>query len=517
MRKKFKILSLVLVLALMVTACGAKEGEKPVEEGKLEEAREDLVINLPGGDWGYPNPFAHYPRGPGAARMRLIFDSLLEKDGEGYIPYLAESYNVSDDGLEYTFKLRDGLKWTDGKDLSYEDVKFSMEYLGEHPAVFDQLQNKDKDYIKDIEILDDAIKITVKEADATTLSSLGTSRIIPKHIWENVEDPTKFMDEASVIGSGPFKLAEYNQEQGAYKFVRNDDHWAKVNPKELNCVPVSDDLLAFENGEIDLSYITPDLLSKYEGNKDYKIVKSPAFYGYKLLLNMEKRPELLEKDLRQAMYYGLNREEMVEKVNRGSGIVANPAFLSPDNKFYNDKVKKYDFDLEKAKELMDGKKYKFSLITADGQDEIKLAELMKMSLAEIGIELEVKTVDSKTRDSMIDKGDYEIILNSHGGWGGDPELLKNQYANTGDNKNVKGYINEEINKLSEEQAKKTNEEERKEVIHKLQEVIAEELPVLPLYNTIELSVYRPAKYDGWTHIFDHHTMTHNKLSYVDVK
>ena len=83
------------------------------------------------------------------------------------------------------------------------------------------------------------------------------------------------------------------------------------------------------------------------------------------------------------------------------------------------------------------------------------------------------------------------------------------------NGRIRGYSNDEINELSERQLYEMDVKKRKDIIYKLQEVIGEEVPMLPLYNTTGYCVFRHSKYDGWKYMFDHHEVTHNKLSYLD--
>ena len=97
-----------------------------------ENSYEVKVIRLEGGDWGYPTPYSHYPRGPGGFKMYLIFDSLLERGREGLIPWLARDYQIKNGGTQYLFTLRKDIKWHDGKSLTAEDIKFSLEYATEH-------------------------------------------------------------------------------------------------------------------------------------------------------------------------------------------------------------------------------------------------------------------------------------------------------------------------------------------------------------------------------------------------
>lgn len=522
MKKMSKILSLLLILMLLLTSCGNKDNDTKKVNAK-EEQKKETVINLEGGNWGYPNPYTHYSRGPGMFKMRLIFDSLLERGEKGYIPWLAEKWDISKDGKEYTFKIRENVKWQDGKAMTAEDIKFSFEYFTEHPPVTDDLAIGKNNYIDKIEVIDKCnIKIIVKKPNATLLERFGTARIIPQHIWKDIKDPKKFTDPKSVIGCGPYKLTDYNEEQGAYKFEAFEEYWGpKQKVDVLKFVPVSDSLLSFENGEIDLTSVTPDALSKYKDNPKYKIIENPAFWGYKLALNMEKRPELKDKNLRQALAYGINKDALVEKVARGAAKVASAGYLPVQHTWYNENIKKYDFNINKSKELLSNKSYNFTLLTGNSKPELRIAELIKIDLANLGINLEVKSVDPKSRDAAIKKGNYEIALNGYGGWGGDADLLRTQYSSVSSKKNmfsgIPGYSNDTINKLCEDQLCQIDTNKRKEIIFKLQEEIAEDIPQIPLYNTTGYNVFIPQKYDGWKHVFNHHELTHNKISYLDVE
>ncbi len=494
-------------------------GSQPSSETSVDA--KPLIINLAGGDVGYLTPYNHYPRGPGIYKMNLVFDSLLERGETGYVPWLAKSWEITPDGKMYTFVLRKGAKWHDGTPVTIADVKFTFEYCVKNSPVGDQLKIDGKSIIDRMEIVnEDTITIRVDKPNATLLGRLGNVRIIPQHIWQKVEDPRKFTTPEALIGCGPYMITEYHKEQGAYKLEAFKEYWGpKPKVDILQFVPVSDGILAFNKGEIDLTAISPDLLSKYENKQEFRIKKNPAFWGYRLVFNMEKCPIFQDKTIRQAFAYGINKEELVEKVARGAGVEGSAGYLPVNHIWYNPSVQQYKFNIQKAQELLQGQKLTFTLLISNSNDEVRIAELMKISLAQAGINLTIKSCDGKTRDAAARKGDYEIILNGHGGWGGDADILRTIYGIKTDANpsGIYGYKNEEINLLGQQQLAEMNEEKRKELIFRLQEVIATEVPQIPIYNTTGYLVYRPGKYDGWRYMFDHHEVTHNKLSYLEIK
>ncbi|HBT17779.1 MAG TPA: diguanylate phosphodiesterase, partial [Firmicutes bacterium] len=131
MRRKLMNCFIFIIIAVMCVNMSGCIFNKKSEKASADQ--QPLVINLEGGDWGYPTPYGHYQRGPGIFKMQLLFDSLLQRGEEGLIPWLAEQWEVSSDGKEYIFTLREDVKWHDGQNLTAEDVKFSFSYFAVHP------------------------------------------------------------------------------------------------------------------------------------------------------------------------------------------------------------------------------------------------------------------------------------------------------------------------------------------------------------------------------------------------
>ena len=171
-----------------------------------------------GTDWGVPNPFLHETRGPGTSKMKLVYGSLLEQDEKGDVSWLAESWSF--EGNDYTFTLFDNLTFHDNKPLTTEDVAFTIDYFKENPPVTNSLGAGDKFIVDHYIIVDEkTITITVKEANADTLRNLGSFVIIPKHVWEKVEDPYSYKGDGYLIGSGAYMCTEYSGASGTYEFT----------------------------------------------------------------------------------------------------------------------------------------------------------------------------------------------------------------------------------------------------------------------------------------------------------
>ncbi|MBS3900563.1 MAG: diguanylate phosphodiesterase [Dethiobacter sp.] len=528
--KQKGLLSLLLILLMLpLIAIGGCGGGAPASgpdalPAAKEIPREALTISLEGGDWGYPSPFTHYPRGPGIFKMQLIFDSLLERAEDGYIPWLAESWEVSEDGKTYLFNLRQGVKWHDGKDLTADDVVFSVNYYREHPPVsifFGGILLDEKHVLEVSAVSRYQVRFVTAAPNATFLPAVGSARIIPRHIWERVDNPREFLAPEAVIGSGPYRLIDYSKEHGKYRFEDFDAFWGpRQRVDVIEFVPVSDPVLAFEKGEIDLiEDLSPDLLHRFQNNPEFSIRENPGFWGFRLRFNFERNKLFQNKALRQAMAYAINRQELVEKIARGAAIQGNPGILPPQHVWYNPAVPKYEHNIERAKDLLEQlKQANLSFTLLVGQDrEVRIGELLKEQLAETGIQLNVESVDMKSRDARIREGQYELALVGHGGWGGDADYLRTRFA--GEKRDwfsgTPGYNNPLVNELGRRQFAEVVENKRRELIFELQQELAQDVPEIPLYYTTGYSVYRPGKYDGWIYMFDHHFLSHSKLSFLE--
>ncbi|UMZ73441.1 ABC transporter substrate-binding protein [Natranaerofaba carboxydovora] len=538
MKKLTTFISIILIISIYVlvfAGCGGTEtGEKkqPEEAAKgeadQEKSDDEVVVRLDTNDEGYPQPFTHHARGPGRSKMRLIFDSLLERGENGHIPWLAKDWEVSEDGTEYTFYIREGIEWQDGEELTAEDVAFSFEYYQDHPPV-DISEPVVFDILEDIEVLDDyKVKMTTERAHAPYVLEAGEMRIIPKHIWEDIDDPQQFTDEEAVIGSGPYKLKEYNEEHSTYEFEANPDFWGpKQKVDVLQYRPVSDEVMALENNDIDQAEIPEDVLQRFEDDPTYEIAERPGVWAYRLRINFDNVSWLNEQKARQALAYAIDRENIINTVARGAGIPGNMGLLPPDHHMHNPDVPEYEHDPDKARELMEkadvidnNEEVSVEIIVGDDQEEVRMAELLRQDLREIGIDLEINSMDSQARDSQSKEGNYELAIMGHGGWGDDPEnyfsiRFDDAKEGTGIYGGIPGYENEDVDLIREKQREELDEEKREELIKQVQEIWAEDIPEIPLYYVTGHYVYNKDVYDNWTFVYNHHSIDQHKITYLD--
>lgn len=527
--------AIAAVCIALAMACAGCVGQSGTTAANTTGSLQADVIHLSGGDYGYPQPFTIYPRGPGSSKVTMIFDSLVEKDEKGLIPWLASNWTISDDQKEYTFTLRDNVTWQDGVPFTANDVKFTMDYEQTHVPVSGGMETG---IVKSVQVIDNStVRFVLNEPTATFLYKLYGFKIIPEHIYENVTDPTAFLAPEAVIGTGPYKLAQYNKEQGTYQFVANPGFWGPEPAiKTVEFVPVSDDLIAFEQGDIDFTSITPDTLGRFENNTNIRLVQQPAFWGYEFYFNMNKCPELKDNRIRQAFAYAIDRDELVEKIQRGAGKPGMMGILPQDHIWYNSNQTIYSHNVEKANALLDEAGWKdtdgdgirdkngtkLSYTLSLGSDEVRIGELVKARLAEAGIDVQVKALESKSRDANLKKGDFELIVSGFGGWGQDADYLRTRYCDTANQTSsgvaplakVLGYHNETLNTLAAEEISEMDDAKREMIVYRMQQVLADDVPTIPLLYTTSYDAWSKSKYDGWMNMFDHHARTQSKLSYL---
>ncbi|MBN1313638.1 MAG: hypothetical protein JXB30_19705, partial [Anaerolineae bacterium] len=511
-----KLLVCLVATTFVLAACAAPAttltpvtGSATPITGNSEPASVE-TLRLPGGGyWGHPSPFG-FNRGPGYVRASLLFDTLVWRDAGGQtIPWLATDWSLSEDELTWTFTLRDGVFWQDGQPLTADDVVFSIAYYKAHPgAAWFMAQ------INEIEsatqVSDNQVAVRLVRPFAPFIQTTAEAMcIFPRHIWEDVADPQTFIEPEAFIGSGAYRLIEYSQAEGTYLFESNPDFFlGEPYVRRIEFVPAGDPILSLSNREIaafdKFGGVTEEMLEPFR-KEPFAVTEASGEWGMFLYFNLEKETPLRDVRVRQAIAHAVDREALVERVLFGFGDAGNPGFLPPANPSYAPGVKSYPLDLEQAKALLEEAGYDGTPIEmAYSPDWImasaRVVEIIEAGLSEIGISLEPVSMDQATLDAAAQEGSYEMMITGFGGLGGDPDQLRRSFAGsstaTGFSR-ARGYNNPDFDTLAEAQVSMKAAAERQEAVGKMQAILAEDLPVLPLYYTDRVVAFDAGVFDNW--------------------
>ncbi len=478
------------------------------------------TLRLAGGDFGFPSPFA-YSRGPGYWRMSYLYDTLMWKDSTGeLLPWLARDMRRSDDGLVYTFELRDDVAWSDGQPLTADDVAFTFEYFAAQklsPQIFVRPQDVEKVTATSAT----GVEIRLARPVVTFAGSVaGALPIIPRHVWSSVGDASVATDPALLVGSGPYRLDSYSAGEGAYLFSANDGYFlGKPFVARIENQPVGDELTALLAGELDAGGPSPtgagrEVLAPFQADPSFGVLEGPGDFTLGLYWSLGKGGALADVRFRQACVTAIDRGDIVTRLLGGNGDPGNPGFLPPSNPFYNPKVEQYPFSVEVANRMLDeagyarsgsgprsgpdGAPLRFGLLV--GNDPVPpVTDLVVRALQAVGVEVTPQAVDRPTRDARTTSGDYELAITNYGGLGGDPDYLRQVYSSKVPKRfqSAQGYANPEFDDLAQRQLVTLDEAERRRLVDRMQEIVATDVPLLPLYFPTLFHIFRKEVFDQW--------------------
>lgn len=484
-----------LAAALLLPAVALAE---PVEGG-----RADVIIQ--------PEPpglmLGLVQNGPTQMVAGNIYESLLRYDEKlNPMPSLAKSWEVSEDGLTYTFHLQEDVTWHDGEPFSSADVVFSVDkFLREtHPRLRASLV-----HVKSIEAPDEnTVVFTLKEPFGPFLGifEAGTMPIVPKHIYEGT-DYAQNPANNHPIGTGPFKFVEWVK--GSYILLaKYEDYWDEGKPylDEIywHIIPdAASRAIAYENGVVDIlpggSVENFDI--KRLANLDNSCMTQKGWEYFAphsfLWLNTREGPTA-DKRFRQAIMYAMNRKFVRDALWAGLGKVATGP-VSSSTRFYSDDVTIYKYDPEKAKALLEEMGYDGTpvrlLPLPYGETWQRWAEVIKQNLEAVGIPTELVATDVAGWNQKVSQWDFDMAFTYLYQYG-DPALgVARSYISTNIAKgspwnNVSGYVNKKVDQLFAEAATAVDPKKRAELYAEVQRILVEDVPVAYLLEIGFPTIYR---------------------------
>ncbi len=497
------LISLLLVSVVLIGGCGSNDDgttnqttPSATEGTKKTTTIATYTIADPTGDWGYPSPYLRYSRGPGYIRSSFVFDTLIWKDENGFIPALAKEWNYDEAENAYTFKRQENAQWHDGTPVTADDVVFTVDYVKAHPDPFVTLVGPSG--ISQAKAADaHNVKLYLESEYAPFLYNIaGTMVILPRHIWENIDDPMTFDGPEAVIGSGPYKLKNYNKAQGTYLYEAFEDYYqGKPIVEKLVFVKTSEELVpaALMQGEVDAADIPPEMVETLEA-KGFTTVRCSYSWCAKMTINHQKEP-LNQKEFRQALAYALDRQALVDVTQRGYAIPGSPGLLAPDNRWYNPEIEQYEYNPQKAQELLEGLGYELSkdgyftkdgrtlelaLITQSASGFKEVGQFIKDALEDFGIKINLTVMEGKSVDAKVQAWDFDLSIYGHGGLY-EPSILRKVITGSGFN-SARYTENAELNQLLEDQLHEMDPGKRLDLVQQAQALYAEDVPAITLYH-----------------------------------
>jgi peptide/nickel transport system substrate-binding protein len=498
------LLTCIALLGLTFTAaCGPDEpGRAPAGSAADTPAYGDIMVEGSIGDASNLIPLlASDSTSHGIAGF--VFNGLIKYDKDiRIVGDLAESWEISKDGLVITFHLRRGVRWHDGHPFTAADVLYTYQVTVDPktPTAYagDFLK------VKKAEVLDDwTFRATYDKPFAPALMSWSVG-ILPKHLLAGKEITTSPLGRRP-IGTGPYKFKEWVTGQKIV-LVSNPDYFEgrpHIDGYILRIIPDTATMfLELRANGIDRMGLTPlqntrqteNNLFRKNYNKYRYLSFAYTYMGYNL-----KNPLFTDKRVRQAIAHAVNREEMIDGVLLGLGKSATGPY-KPGTWAYNPRVRAYPYDPAKAKALLaeagwkdlnsdgvlerEGRPFAFEIITNQGNEiRAKCAEIIQRRLAEVGIKVTIRVVEwAAFVKDFINKRKFDATIL---GWTipMDPDLYDVWHSSkTGPEElNFISYQNAEVDALIETGRETFDQSERKRCYDRIQEILAEEQPYLFLY------------------------------------
>ncbi len=423
---------------------------------------------------------------------------------------LAESFEISKDERTITFHLKKGVKWEDGHEVTAWDIKFGFDLITDPktPTAY----SGDFKEVKSFEVLDNyTFRVTYKEPFALALMSWGNIVVLPAHILKGKGiDYLRNVYGKKPVGNGPFRLEKWKRQQEiVLKFnPLYSEGRPYLNYLIYKIIPDPTTLfMELRSGGVDWIPLTPlqyrKLMQDPKLKKEFKVYRYPSFsytyIGYNL-----RHPFFKDKLVRKALCYAINRKEVVEGALLGQGIPAYGPY-KPGTWFYNPAIEKScPYSPEKALELLkkagfkrgkhgilekDGKPFEFTLLTNQGNFvRLLAAQIIQRQLSKIGIKMKIRVLEWTTLiHQFIDKRRFEAVLL---GWATlpDPDLYDIFHSSKikPPGLNFVGYSNPELDKLLVKGRHTLNQEKRKKIYYRVQEILADDQPYTFLYIPMTL-------------------------------
>ena len=502
--KKAAALVLAAAMLLSLAACGKKEEKTDVGAAFRVATLDELDST---------NPFTAQS-GLADEIFLLTYDPLWRYDGNyNPVPCLAESWDVSSDKLTWTIRLRQGVLFSDGVELTSADVKFSYDLMRKNSSSYAR-------YMAGIESIvcpdDYTVVITTKYVKGDML--YNPTPILPEHIWSTYEDDPTAFDNADLVGTGPFVYQAASSGNGSWTLNADADYFGGApNIGQLvfqNEKSAAAAAAALPAGEVDACMdLTNAQLTTLAEVQNVSLVESqtPAA-GYCMLAMNLQSDGLSDQNVRQAIEYCVDREKIFSLAFAGSGTQGSVIF-PPGDDFYQTDTSLRTYDLGKAEALLESAGYSdkdsdkiresadssvklsYTLYTSPDDDWAPAAEtILAADLANAGIEVTWKTLDAgKSVESACEAGGkWDMFLESVGG-DIDPVLTASAFYSG--SANATGWTSSEYDSLYGQLLNALDRDDQASLCHSMGDLVYDQCPCIVLAYPVDVQAIRS---DLWT-------------------
>lgn len=493
MKKLLNALSVLMMVAILA-ACGSNNGaasapaptnntaaggpEAEVKAPVKTELKMALTVDPDGLD---PH------RTTAASTFQItnnLYDTLVKVSSDGeFVPGLAEEWKVSEDGLTIAFKLREGVKFHNGREMTAEDVKFSFERLkGEESPRAGDFAN-----IVSITAVDNYnIEFATKALDVALVSQFAYpwTAIVPEEAVEQLRN--------NPVGTGPFKLEQWVPQQQIV-LTRNNDYFTPAKLEKVSFIMMPDatsQITALQSGELDIINVSGDAVPQFENNSEYSIIETQANAVQVMAMNLDNEA-LSDARVRQAINYAVDKQALIDTVWWGYGQEIGSHY-PPMLKEYLDTNEAITYDPEKAKQLLEEAGYAQGLtlemyLPSSYPNYVAAGQVIADQLKKIGLTINIHTVEWGFWLSDVYTGrKYDLTVTGHTGRL-DPYALLARYHSES-KENYMNYKNERVDEILTQVQQERDEQQRLKLYQELQQILAEDVPALYIQSPIGLTV-----------------------------
>lgn len=498
---------IVVAFVLIVTSCIPKN-KKSGNSISYNIGGEPTTLSPLSASDGYTSSIHSY-----------IFEPLLDRDIETFEwkPALASEWEISKDKKVFEFKLREGVKWHDGKELTAEDVKFSYDVMFSDEWKAVQIRPY-YESIESVQVIDKfRVRFKVKDEYFMNFDVCAGLSILPKHFYSNKENKKEF--GRKLIGTGPYMLSKYDRGnkiilvQNPLWWGRNTESEKETNLiKKINLRMVMEENVFLEllkKGDLDFQGLRPEGFVKKTVGKiwDKKIEKvktqNKTPKGYSFIAMNLKHPIFKDREVRKAFSMLFNRPLMLGKFEYNlSEFATGPIYVQSD--YASPFVKPIDFNPDEALRILtnagwsdsdkdglldkviNGKKTPFSVtILEPSPDVMKYLTIFKEDASKIGVDINIKNIEWNSFVKLLDEKNFEAVRLAWGGGGveWDPKQIWHSSSIEGASSNFISYSNPEVDRLIDEARQIHDRDKRISLLRKVHEIISSDYPYIWWFNS----------------------------------